>query len=579
MGDGGPPVTTPVVHAVWWTGHPEVAARTFWDQALPIELLARSRHHIIQHDTIGDVPEGEGAVVLVPARFQDGDATALNEALDPLAWVVLIVTSDEEGTFPTEDVTHRNLRMWVQSPRPGRHDPHPRLPLGATTDTRFDHVPPEVPDSRPLHWLFAGQVTHHRRVTAARAVVGRDDGLLLATSRFGSGFDQATYLQVLASARVVLAPSGPVHPDTFRAWETLEAGALPIVDAQAAHYEPSEPWWQWMLGEDPPFPVVDDWDTVNDVVDEALAGWPLNAARAAAWWQATKRRLARRLDDDITALAHQSPHAAGVDDVITVLVTCSPIPSHPATDILDATVASIREQLPTAEILIACDGIPPGLEHRTGDYHRFLHRLTWACRNRWEGVTPLIASEWRHQALTAAWALREVHTPLLLFVEHDTPLQGDIDWDGLVKVVLAGEADVIRFHHEDQVPGEHRHLMLDDEPRRVGGVPLLRTCQWSQRPHLAAADTYRQLLRTYFGPAARTMIEDCLHGVFANAFDLHGEDGWGRVPLWIYAPEGGIRRSGHLDGRDGDPKGEMRFEYDGPTPEGAPRAMSERGAA
>jgi hypothetical protein len=577
---GGAEVTPPAVHVVWWTGHPEVAARTFWDQQVVIDLLQRSRHRLVEHDDIDRLPAGEGAVVIVPGRFQDGDATLLNAALKPLPWVVLIITSDEEATFPFGDLEHDQLVAWVQYPRPGLHDDARPLPLGPTTDTHgLDQVDEHLVDERPLDWFFAGQITHHRRVDAARAMLGQENGLLLASSRFAGGFDQPTYLAHLASAKVVLAPSGPVSPDSFRLWEALEAVALPIVDARASHYDPEGPYWTWLLA-DPPFSVVEDWDDAPEIVANALTGWPANATRAAAWWQARKRHMGHRLDADITAATGSSPRALRVSDLITVVLTTSPIPSHPGTGILDTTVESVRAQpeLEHVELVVAADGIPPGLEHRQADYERFLHRLVWnAARGRLGPCLPLLAPGWRHQALTLAAALQEVQTPLVLVMEHDTPLVGEFDWDGLGKAVLSGRANLIRFHHESMVLEEHRYLMVDHEPEQVCGVHLLRTAQWSQRPHLASAEWYRELLGAYFSPASRTMVEDCLHGVLANAWDQEGEAGWDRFRLWMYAPGHDMKRSTHLDGRDGDPKGEMVFEYPGGgTPQWAPRAMSER---
>lgn len=575
-------MTAPVVHVRWWTGHPTVKARRFWDQAIAEDLLARSRHHLEEVEHLNQIPDGDGAIVLVPARFQDGDAGLLNEAIAPLPWVILILTSDEEASFPTAALDHPNLTLWVQYARPGRHDRARRLPLGPTSDTwQLVDVDPALADRRPLDWSFAGQITHQRRVDAARAIVGHEHGLMVASSEFAGGFDQPTYLQTLASSKVVLAPSGPVSPDSFRLWEALEAVALPVVDARASHYDPPEDveYWPWLLEQDPPFPVIEDWDTIREVVDAELELWPANAVRAAAWWQAHKRTLARRLDDDITAATGHAPRAERISDLITVLITTSPIPSHPSTDILDETIDSIRTQEPLAdaEILIASDGIPPWVEHRAEDWWHYLRRVCWAAARGWYGpCLPLIADAWRHQALTTAAALQHVDTPLMLFMEHDTPLVGDIDWDGLGKAILSGQANAIRLHHETSVLEEHRYLMVDHEPQEVCGVQLLRCAQWSQRPQLASTEFYRWVLAEYFGSDSRTMIEDVMHGVVANAWDWHGEDGWDRFRLWMYAPGPDMKRSTHLDGRGADPKGDMAFEYDGPTPEGAPAPSHSR---
>ena len=49
------------------------------------------------------------------------------------------------------------------------------------------------------------------------------------------------------------------------------------------------------------------------------------------------------------------------------------------------TVASVRERLPRAEILVGCDGVPDHLAHRTADYDEYLRRLAWACCHEWDG--------------------------------------------------------------------------------------------------------------------------------------------------------------------------------------------------
>jgi hypothetical protein len=45
----------------------------------------------------------------------------------------------------------------------------------------------------------------------------------------------------------------------------------------------------------------------------------------------------------------------------------------------------------------------------------------------------------------------------------------------------------------------------------------------------------------------KTFIEDKFHGVVQD-------DGWDKHKLWIYHPEGSIKRSYHLDGRAGTRK-------------------------
>ena len=61
---------------------------------------------------------------------------------------------------------------------------------------------------------------------------------------------------------------------------------------------------------------------------------------------------------------------------LTVLIPTSPIPSCPSTEIIDATYRSIRERLPSAPILIACDGYHEGACSEDA-YDEYLSRLSW----------------------------------------------------------------------------------------------------------------------------------------------------------------------------------------------------------
>jgi hypothetical protein len=52
-------------------------------------------------------------------------------------------------------------------------------------------------------------------------------------------------------------------------------------------------------------------------------------------------------------------------------------------------------------------------------------------------------------------------------------------------------------------------------------------------------------------------IEDTTHGRIQDdisPYEVFSEDGWNKHKLWIYHPEGNIKRSYHLDGRQGTRK-------------------------
>jgi hypothetical protein len=98
---------------------------------------------------------------------------------------------------------------------------------------------------------------------------------------------------------------------------------------------------------------------------------------------------------------------------------------------------------------------------------------------------------------------------------------------------------------------------MGKNPDLEGGTPMRKTMQWSQRPHLASTAFYRQMLDRYFHPDSLTMIEDVIHGAVIEDCRKDSIMGWYSWRLWIYHPEGNIKRSYHLDGRGDDPKYEM----------------------
>jgi hypothetical protein len=112
-------------------------------------------------------------------------------------------------------------------------------------------------------------------------------------------------------------------------------------------------------------------------------------------------------------------------------------------------------------------------------------------------------------------------------------------------MIYDGDANTIRFHHEDVIPKDHEHLMLGTQD------DFMMTYQWSQRPHLSSVLYYKETVIPQV--PSKQFIEDTFHGVLHNAWNDYGMIGWHKHRLWIYYPDNGkhIKRSENLDGRAG----------------------------
>ena len=241
-----------------------------------------------------------------------------------------------------------------------------------------------------------------------------------------------------------------------------------------------------------------------------------------------------------------------IDSQITVLVSSSPILSHPSTGIIAETLDSIRYHLPESRILLMCDGIRPEQAHLMESYTKYKSRLLdMMLLGLDEHLELLPFPSFLHQAVMTIKTLEMVATPMILFVEHDTPLvDRPIEWDYLASTLQTGMTNHIRLHYDETIHPEHQHLM------RGKLIPeLIKTVQWHQRPHLANANWYAKVLMANFSPLSRTFIEDKIYSPVSNA-------AWEDYRLTIYDPEGtglNMKRSRDLNGRGGEQKYSMQF--------------------
>lgn len=290
---------------LWISYHqPEILHRGYWDQALLETTFDKVNfnHHESVDNKFPELEEGKGAVVVINGRTHVEDVDRLNTDIAKLRWILLVVSGDEEATFPWQDVKHPMMRLWVQLPRMNVHnDVSYKLPNGYRPTTR--KILAELgQQERTLDWFFAGQINHDRREQCVAELRKLPNGELTETKQFGKeAVEYHEYLKKMASAKIIPCPSGIETPDSFRLYEALEAGCLPVVDAFSTRHQ-APGFWQYLFGDDVPFPIIDYWDKFPALLPQLLKEWPSNANRVSAWWQLKKRETYWKLVDDIKEL-------------------------------------------------------------------------------------------------------------------------------------------------------------------------------------------------------------------------------------------------------------------------------------
>lgn len=560
-----------IIPVVWCSFRENVPSRGYWDQGFLMHLFEgniwksfndfqyKEYFSWDEYEVSGHCSSRCGAIVIFPAKAHETTeyVELFNNKIASLNWVIIILGEDECGDFPFKQIKHPNCKLIVMNPFTGRHDcsslgkigngfPYSCRIIGETLKSSYM--------TKSLLWTFMGQNTHSRRKECIRVLSRLTGGNLVATDGFAKGLPYRDYLESIANSKFVPCPSGVVSPDSFRLFESLELGAIPIADniSPRAGFLPG--YWNLLFGNKIPFPIINDWKDLEVIINSLKDDWKSRASVVYAWWQQQKRKFLLDLESDIIRLANLEIDSSTktINNKITVLICTSPINDHPSTDILYETIASIRQykELQEVEIILMFDGIRKEQLHYKEKYEDYIRTVLWDCNFTFKNVLPVVFEKHMHQASMTKYVLQEfVKTEFILFVEHDTPLQGEIPWELCVGAL--SELDLVRFLHETHIHKEHNYLMLDKKPILVKNLPVTRTIQWSQRPHLANSRFYLEILTEYFSQGSCTMIEDRMHGMvqsYPKNFNLA-----------IYNPGGNIKRSYHIDGRGSDPKFEMIF--------------------
>lgn len=547
---------------VIWLSKDGVCSRCRMDEWIVEDLLngAQKRPATLPQFEHFDDPFGiDGDVVVVlPGGNHVDDVDWVNTELNFFDSVVLFITSDEGALFPVERLAHPNLKLWIQTPRPEVNYPSGTQFFGVGSGRAWRHARPQI--EREHRLALAGQRTHARRDQAFAEASRVSGSVVQETTGFMKGMERTEYLELLRNAWWAPAPSGILTQDSFRFYEALEMGAIPIPDALRSDGG-GRGYWGLVAPGLSLEPIV-EWRSLRSSIDAAEAfGRGMLQSVVHEWWHVRRREMARTL---ARQLGDPEP------EPMTVIIPTSPIPSHPSVKILDEVIASVRART-DAEILVIADGPRPEMEHRAEDYEAYWRTVLSKAEVDWWNVTPISMGRFCHQAEMLRRVMPLVDSEYILYVEHDAPLVNDINFPAVIAAMRAANLNLMRFYHETAIHPEHEHLMTG----AVHSDGWRPTLQWSQRPHVAKRTFYeRRVLKPHFSSTARVMIEDVMFGVCEHALAVEGpEEGWRRWRMGIWHPQGNIQRSVHLDGREGDPKFEQLFKYRYPgneKPPGAP---------
>lgn len=187
-------------------------------------------------------------------------------------------SDNDVSSYPNCDFVVRNFL------RKGMQEHVLTIPLGWTVGTRCTE-PDRSTYDRTLNWSC---IVH--RVDASRAELSHvfsdlPNGMFYAVDHHGPRLSTDKMSEIYRNSNFVPCPSGRITPESFRVFEALENGAIPIV--------PKTDYWHLCYGIDFPAIQVNNWHEAKDtikIMSENPAVVEKYRRHCIDWWTESKRK-------------------------------------------------------------------------------------------------------------------------------------------------------------------------------------------------------------------------------------------------------------------------------------------------
>lgn len=169
------------------------------------------------------------------------------------------------------------------------------FPLGYKSGFKKDIDNIEIKNKRNI-WFFAGDIKKSNRKVMYDNMMKIEGGCCHLTAHFNSpdGLGVKDYREHMENSIFVPCPAGFAHLDSFRIYEALEAGCIPIVE-NGRGLDCFTPY----LGENP-IPMISDWNNVEEVINDIVKkGEVESISKACAeWWKKHKLYIQQKIEKD-----------------------------------------------------------------------------------------------------------------------------------------------------------------------------------------------------------------------------------------------------------------------------------------
>ena len=190
---------------------------------------------------------------------------------------------------------------------------------------------------------------------------------------------------------------------------------------------------------------------------------------------------------------------------VTLIVTTSPIPTHPSTSLVDTALESVlKMNYPFAEVIVSYDMPPKGEKASYREYKKIM-------KKKYPQFTHLPMKKHGHFIGSFYNALAHTQTEHFFMLQHDIKLAKEFPIEKCLKWLNTFDWNIIATHHlKDGLKETHWFPIFEQQNK-----DLWKVWGWSERIFLSKRDWMMDKIYHYYTSGdTRNFIEKVFHNKF-----------------------------------------------------------------
>lgn len=265
-----------------------------WDSGLLASVFEK-HPTLFEHINSKELVYAEKAIIVIVGK---PDIPPLRQYLETFKSGIVILTSEEDSYFDWKSAIPPHLEIWTQYFQAAtKAEIKDRLLIGAPYRIKDYKINRNDECDRKYLWSFVGQLQNPFRLACVDVLSRLPDGFMRIVEGFGgqgeSGMDYQEYLDIMCNSKYVICPSGSMVVDSFRVYEAIECGAIPITEPRCPRDPEGYNWWNDVYPKHQLL-LVDKWTDLPAILERPV-NFPLQADIDNHWYHVYKRELEEKL--------------------------------------------------------------------------------------------------------------------------------------------------------------------------------------------------------------------------------------------------------------------------------------------